>query len=217
MIPLSITLITDIICPWCFIGSRRLTQVADEIADRFVTEVTHQPFLLDPSTPPEGDDLRDRLRRKYGVDPERLFGRVEAAARATGIALDFSRVRRTPPTLPAHTLLRHAQARGTQRALVDALYSAYFLEGRDIGQPDVLADLAAAHGFSADEAVGLVTAAAELARTRADAQQAVSDGVTGVPYFIVQNRVAFSGAQPAEVFHGAIAQALELEGPEAGG
>lgn len=214
MTPLSITLISDIICPWCFIGSRRLTQVLTESADRLAPAIAHQPFLLDPSTPPAGDDLRTRLRRKYGVDPERMFGQIEAAARETGIPLDFARVRRTPPTLPAHTLLRHADERGTQRSLVDAIYSAYFLEGRDVGQAEVLADIGSTHGFSGDEVVRLVTDPAQLAQTRSAADRAVRDGVTGVPYFVLQNRVAFSGAQPVDVFRAAIAKALAANAPD---
>ena len=141
--PLDITIVSDVICPWCFIGTRRLDQVLATMPD-VDARIQYRAFLLDPTVPPEGADLRDRLRKKYGADPEAMFVRIEQAARDTGIPLDFSNVRRTPNTIPAHTLLRHAAARGTQRQLSDALFSAYFLHGQDISAPDVLAAIAEA-------------------------------------------------------------------------
>src|SRR5690606_8431017 len=129
-------------------------------------EVRFHPFLLDPSTPDEGVDLRERLRAKYGVAPERMFGQVEAAARESGIPLDFAKVTRSVATARAHTLLRHAAAKGTQRALKRALLDAYFLEGRDVGDVDVLVSIATEHGWTDDEARALLRDDAELRRTR---------------------------------------------------
>jgi len=206
--PLDVTVVSDVICPWCFIGSRRLGQVLETVRDEIEPAIHYRPFLLDPSVPPEGADLRDRLRRKYGADPEAMFVRIEEAARQTGIPLDFTHVRRTPNTIAAHTLLRHAEPRGTQLALSDALFNAYFLEGQDIGQADVLASIAAGHGFTPEEVLVLLADDRERAATRAEAERAARAGISGVPYFVFGNRVAFSGAQPAHVFRAAIAQAL---------
>lgn len=207
--PLAITVISDVICPWCFIGSRRLAQVLDGMREEIAPRIDYRPYLLDATVPPEGADLRDRLRRKYGIDPEGMFRRIEQAARDTGIPLDFSTVHRTPNTIPAHTLLRHAGARGTQLALSDALFTSYFLEGQDISDPEVLATLGVRHGFTAEEARALVTSEAEAEATRAEAFGASRSGVSGVPFFIFGGKVAFSGAQPAHVFRGAIAKAME--------
>lgn len=204
---LSIDIVSDVICPWCLIGVRRMDQALSAFPDVEAT-ITFHPFLLDPSTPPEGADLRERLRRKYGMDPEQMFGRVEAAARESGIPLDFTKVRRTVSTLPAHTLLRHAIEKGTQRALKNALLTAYFLEGRDVSDPGELGAIAAAHGFSEDEARALVRDETELQETRKDAAQAADEGVTGVPFFILGGRLAFSGAQPVDTMKKAIQQAL---------
>ena len=206
--PLDITIISDVICPWCFIGTRRLDQVLAPMAGDIDPRILYRAFLLDATVPPEGADLRDRLRKKYGVDPETMFVRIEQAARDTGIPLDFSKVTRTPNTIPAHTLLRHALARGTQRQLSDTLFAAYFLEGQDISLPDVLAVLGESHGFAGDEVRRLVTDAAELAQTRAEAAAAAQTGVGGVPYFVFGNRVGLSGAQPVHVFRAAIDKAL---------
>jgi predicted DsbA family dithiol-disulfide isomerase len=206
MAVLPIDVVSDVICPWCFIGSRRLDQALEALPGVEAT-VTYRPFLLDPSTPAEGADLRQRLRAKYGMDPEAMFGRVEAAARSSGIPLDFSKVRRTPWTIPAHTLLRHAIAKGTQRALLKALFEAYFLEGRDIGEPDVLASLASRHGFEVDEAVRIARDDRELEQTREESAEAAAQGIRGVPFFVFDGRLAVSGAQTPEVLRAAIERA----------
>jgi predicted DsbA family dithiol-disulfide isomerase len=211
---LDVTIVSDVICPWCFIGTRRLQQVLtamDDVAPR----LRYRAFLLDADVPPEGSDLRDRLRRKYGVDPEGMFRRIEAAARDTGVALDFSRITRTPNTVAAHTLLRHAAHKGTQPALSDALFASYFLDGQDIGEAGVLAALAAGHGFTREEALRLAGDAAELAATRAEAEEAAQAGVRGVPFFVFASRLAVSGAQPSQVFREAIARAMAS--PESAG
>jgi predicted DsbA family dithiol-disulfide isomerase len=205
---LDIDIVSDVICPWCFIGSRRLEQALDPVPDGVAVDLTYRPFLLDPSTPKEGADLRDRLRAKYGMDPEKMFANVEAAARSSGIPLDFSKVRRTPSTIAAHTLLRHAIDRGTQPALARALFGGYFLEGRDIGDADVLAAIAGANGFEADEAIRLVRDEAELKKTLEEAGEAAASGVRGVPFFVLGGRLAVSGAQPTDVLRGAIARAI---------
>src|SRR4051794_23431524 len=103
--PHTIDFVSDVICPWCFIGLQRLEQaLAQEPASEAPTIAFH-PFQLDPTTPPGGADLRERLAAKYGIEPGTMFGRVEAAARESGIPLDFEKIRRTPNTLKAHALI----------------------------------------------------------------------------------------------------------------
>jgi len=128
----------DLVCPWCFIGFLRLNAALDSTGRGGEVAIRHRPFVLHPDAPPEGLDLSTMLERKYGVESHRLFERVEAAAIDTGIRLDLSRQRRTYSTIAAHTLLRHAGERGTQHALTDSLFAAYFLRAQNIGAPDVL-------------------------------------------------------------------------------
>jgi predicted DsbA family dithiol-disulfide isomerase len=205
---LSIDVVSDVVCPWCLIGTRRLELALEAFPD-VSADVRYHPFLLDPSTPEGGVDLRERLQRKYGVAPERMFAHVEAAARESGIELDFTRVTRAVPTTRAHTLLRHALERGTQRGLAKALFEAYFVEGRDVGSEEVLVELATAHGFTTDEALALLHDDAELRATRDEAAGMAAQGIDGVPFFILGGRLAFSGAQPVEVMQRAIERALE--------
>jgi predicted DsbA family dithiol-disulfide isomerase len=138
-----------------------------------------------------------------------MFATVEAAARSSGIPLDFAKVRRTPSTVPAHTLLRHAIGRGTQRTLARALFEAYFLQGRDVGDADVLAAIAASHGFDADEAKGLIRDDDELQQTREESAELAASGVSGVPFFVFDGRLAVNGAQPPDVLRGAIERAMQ--------
>jgi predicted DsbA family dithiol-disulfide isomerase len=214
MAQLGIEIVSDVICPWCFIGTRRLDQALATLPATVPVEVTYRPFLLEPNVPREGADLRERLRAKYGVDPERLFARVEAAARESGIALDFTKIRRTPNTIAAHTLLRRALAKGTQRALAGALFEAYFLAGRDVGDPPVLTDIAGEHGFDAGEVTRVLGDEDEQAATRREARAAAEAGVSGVPFFIFGGRFAVGGAQPTDVLRQAIDRAL-LDGAPA--
>lgn len=168
-------------------------------------DIAYRPFLLDASIPLEGVDLRESLKKKFGRDPEGMFGRVEAAAREAGIPLDFSKVRRYPSTVRAHALTRHAGEKGTQRAVANALFEANFLEGRDIGSLDVLAEIAQKHGFERDEAMRILEDDAELDRIRTEASEMAAEGIGGVPFFVFAGKFAVSGAQPAAVFEKALA------------
>jgi predicted DsbA family dithiol-disulfide isomerase len=203
---LQIDLFADVVCPWCFLGHQRLDRVLESLGRP--VRVTHRPFMLDPNTPPEGDDIPERLRRKYGVPPERLWARLEAEARKSDLELDLSKQRFSYPTARAHTLIRHAAAKGSQGPLVTALYRANFQEARNINDPAVLADVAAPHGFTAEEVTRLTNDEGELAATREEALAAAAAGIDGVPLFVFGERLAVAGAQPEIVLRDAIEQAL---------
>ena len=202
----TIDFISDVICPWCFIGLHRLEAALAEEGLKDATIAFH-PFQLDPETPPEGADLRERLAAKFGGDPATMFARVEGAARESGIPLDFAKVRRTPNTLKAHTLIGRALEKGTQQRLGRALFEAYFLEGKDIGVDAVLADIAAANGFERAETEALLADRSALDDTRAEAAAVSQQGIRGVPFTIFGGKLAVSGAQPTDVFRDVIRRA----------
>lgn len=203
--PLQIDLFADVVCPWCFLGSERLERVLAGLGRP--ARVTHHAFMLNPNAPPEGDDVPARLRRKYGVPPEQLWARLEAEARKSDLELDLSKQHWSYPTVRAHTLIRAAEPKGTQRALVRALYAAYFQKARNIHDPAVLAEVAAPHGFSAEEVARLIADEAALAETREEARAASAAGIDGVPFFVFGDRIAVAGAQPESVLRDAIEQA----------
>jgi predicted DsbA family dithiol-disulfide isomerase len=206
--PLQIDVFSDVVCPWCFLGQQRLDRVLESLDPPVPVQVTHRPFFLDPNTPPEGDDIPERLRRKYGVAPEKLWARLEAEARKSNLDLDLSKQRFSYPTARAHTLIRHAAAKGTQGALVRALYRANFQEARNIHDPAVLADVAAPHGFTEAEVRRLTSDEGELAATREEAMAAAAAGIDGVPLFVFGERLAVAGAQQENVLRSAIEQAI---------
>lgn len=202
---LAVDVISDLSCPWCFIGAERLERVRARLEPELELDIALRPFLLQPDAPDEGTDLRAMLAKKYRRDPATLFAGVEREARSSGIPLDFEKVRVAPSTVRAHTLLRHAIGRGTQWSLGRALFRAYFLEGRDPGDLAVLRDLALRHGFTEDDATSVLGDPRELQETRREAAEATAAGVTGVPFFVLGERLALAGAQP----EGTLEQALK--------
>lgn len=205
---LTIDVFSDIICPWCFIGGVRLEQALAGMRGEVDAEVCYHPFLLDPNIPKEGLSIADKLRKKYGVDPKQLWGKVESAARDSGIELDLSRQPRMYPTSAAHTLLRHAHAKGTQPGLARALFKSYFIDAENIADEQVLARVAEPFDFSRSEVLDLATCEAELELTRDEALCSAGCGIRGVPFFVFAGKLAISGAQSVSVLQGAIRQAL---------
>ncbi len=204
MTTVQVDLFSDVNCPWCFIGARRLAKVADELKDEVQVEVRHHPFPLMPEATEEGLDLEDHLRKRYGGDPRPMFARVEAAAREAAIDLDLSKQKYAYDTTAAHTLLRHAESRGTQAALADALFVTHFQEARSVADRGVLAEVGSRHGFAPGEVEAILADPAELERTREEMRAAAEAGVQGVPLFVLGNRYSLSGAQPEEVFREAL-------------
>ncbi len=205
MAALSIDLVTDIVCPWCFIGLVRLDRVLAETG--IDAAISHHPYFLDPDLPPEGVDVAERLKAKYGGDIGAMFARVEAEAKKSGIPLDLSRQPRQRPTDRAHTLVAAAAAKGTQHALARALFEAHFLASRNIADADVLAEIAANFGFEDAEARAIIADADALTETRRQAGAMAEMGIGGVPFFVFDRRLALSGAQPEPVLADALRQA----------
>ena len=200
---------TDVVCPWCLIGSARLDKAIAELPDDVSVEVENHPFYLDPNTPPEGYDVGPMLREKYGREPREIWARAEEQAKLAGIDLDLSQQPRTFPTQKAHTIVRLAKTKGTQHELANAIAWAYFMEHRQVNDDEVLAAIAAEHGFTRDEALIGMRDPRELDESHQLAIWAAHQGIQGVPFFIFDNQFALSGAQPQEVFAAAFAKVMD--------
>ena len=200
---------TDVVCPWCLIGSARLDQAIAGLPEDVSVEVENHPFYLDPNTPPEGYDVGEMLSKKYGREPREIWSRAEEQARLAGIDLDLSQQPRTFPTQKAHTVVRLAKPKGTQHELANAIAAAYFLEHRQVNDDNVLADIAAEHGFTREEALGDMRDPRELEQSHQLAIWAAQQGIQGVPFFIFDGKFALSGAQPQEVFGAALKKVLD--------
>jgi predicted DsbA family dithiol-disulfide isomerase len=202
---LKIDVFTDVVCPWCLVGSVRLDKALTALPDDVEVSVENHPFYLDPTVPPEGVDVGAMLKEKYGREPAEMWARVEGEAKKSGIDLDLSRQPRMFNTAKAHTVTRLSKPNGNQHELANAIAEAYFLDHRQINDDNVLADIAAEFGWDRGDALDVMNDANELAITEQLATSAASQGIRGVPFFVFAEKYALSGAQPEEVF----AQALE--------
>nr|WP_295886704.1 DsbA family oxidoreductase [uncultured Devosia sp.] len=205
---LKIDVFTDVVCPWCLVGSARLDKAIAELPDDVEVVVENHPFYLDPNTPAEGVVVADMLREKYGRDPKEMWARVEDEARKAGVELNLSQQPRMFPTKKAHTITRLAKPLGIQHELANAIANAYFLEHRQINDDNVLADIAAEYGFDRGDAIDAMNDENELGITEQLAVDAAAQGIRGVPFFVFGEKYALSGAQPDEVFERALQQTI---------
>lgn len=211
---LQVDVISDVVCPWCYIGKERLDQALARWREAHpddAVDVNWHAFQLNPGMPAEGMDRQTYIAEKFG-GPQRakeIYARVEAAGRDAGIAFDFSRMQVQPNTRQAHRLIAWASEQGRQHALVDALFRAYFLGARDLTRNDVLAEIAGDAGLD-PEAARAFLASDSLADAVSEDEALARDlQVQGVPFFIFNRRLAVSGAQTAEVLSQAIQEASE--------
>ena len=214
---MQIDVVSDTICPWCYIGKRRLERA---LAASGGTQawIGWRPFQLNPDMPVEGMERETYLAKKFGSREraERVYAPIIEAGREEGIAFAFDRIKRTPNTLMSHRLIRIAGKNGRQNEAVDGLFRAYFEEGRDIGDLTVVSDVARDAGMDRDEVHAYLETDADLDRVRAEDAFARELGIQGVPCFIIERSVVLSGAQPADVFQQAFASAAARVVPPQG-
>ena len=202
-----IEIYSDVVCPWCYVGKRRLERALAQVGRDIRT--TWRPFQLNPTMPKDGMDRRTYLEAKFGslTAFHQMEEHVLAAGAAERIPFTFEKVARTPNTFLAHRLIWHAEQQGCQDAVVESLFRGYFTEGADIGSVPVLGQLAGRAGLDA-AAVGSFLQCEEGA-TEVKAEEAAGHrlGIRGVPYFVINGTVSISGVQPPNIFVSAIQQA----------
>ena len=202
---LIIEIASDVICPWCYIGKRRLEKALALLDGEVKPQIRWLPFQLNPDMPAGGMPRAEYRRAKFGsVERGReLDARVSAEGRGEGIEFAFERMERTPNTSAAHQLIDVAQAEGKGQAVVDALFHAYFEEARDIGNPDVLQTIAVGAGVQGWPA----QADAQAVAAREEGVRSL--GISAVPTFIFDHKFGVSGAHPPEALASAIKEALK--------
>jgi len=192
---------SDPVCPWCYIGKALLDRALEQHPDHpFVVE--WQPFQLNPDMPPGGEDRRAYLEAKFGskINAARAYAQVEVAATAAGVVIDFEQMPRMPNTLNAHRLIHWAGLEGRQSAAMSALFRAYFRDGRDIGEPEVLAAIGGEIGMDREMVARLLASDADLEPIREREAHARGRGINAVPTFIIADQHALQGAQPTELW-----------------
>ncbi len=209
---LAVDVVSDVVCPWCYIGKRKLAQALSELRARepgLEVEVRWHPFELNPDLPAEGIARTDYLDAKFGGGQRasEIYARVQAVGHSVGIAFDFQRIARQPNTRDAHRLIAWAQQAGDAEALVEHLFRAYFIEGRPLSDAGELAAIADEAGFPRDAAQALLASDRLRTEVGAEYREAQEAGITGVPFFIFNGRTAVSGAHDAPALLEAIAAA----------
>ncbi len=207
---ISVEVISDVICPWCFIGKRRLEKAIAAYKGEHKIVVRWLPYQLNPAMPPEGISRKEYRIKKFGSweRSQELDAHVIENGKGEGIDFAFNRIERTPYTVDAHRLISLAGEQGCQDAVVELLFLSYFTLGRDLSNRQVLIDVVAEAGISRQLVEEFLNGDGGIIEIQESKQLATEVGVDGVPFFIVNRKVTFAGAQPSESFLEAFEQAI---------
>ncbi|UCI33538.1 DsbA family oxidoreductase [Mesorhizobium sp. B4-1-4] len=206
---ITVDVVSDVVCPWCFIGQKRLDRAVAAAGDVDV-HIRWRPFQLDPTIPPQGKDRREYMLAKFGSDERirEIHGRIEPLGEAEGISFAFDAIKVAPNTLDAHRLIRWAGAAGeaVQNRLVRRLFQLNFEEGVNIGDHAVLIEAACEAGMDASVVATLLPTDADVEAVRTEIATASRMGITGVPCFLLEGKYAVMGAQDVDTLADAIRQ-----------
>ena len=203
---LNVDVISDVICPWCYIGKRRLEKAISDVDGKHEVRVHWHPFQLNPDMPKEGVSRNAYRIKKFGSweRSQELDAKLIAVGETEGIHFAFDRMERTPNTLDAHRLIWLADQNHCQDAIMEALFRAYFTDGRDISNRDTLLDVVAEAGLDRQQAESLLNSDEGMEAIKEAEGLSRRYRVDGVPFFIINNEITLSGAQPPETFLAAL-------------
>jgi predicted DsbA family dithiol-disulfide isomerase len=208
---LNIEIVSDVVCPWCFIGKRRIEKALKLISHPSEMRVTWKPFELNPALPKAGVDYKGYLKAKFGDSEEvqAIQSHVQQAGDKVDLYFRFDRIERLPNTLDAHRLIWFAGQAGRQDEIVEGLFRAVFLEGKFVGDHVVLAKIAASVGLDHSKVKHFLDSNQGTDEVRYEIEQALHRGVEGVPNFLINGRYVIRGAQPPDVMVQILEQALK--------
>ncbi|WP_426130304.1 DsbA family oxidoreductase [Pararhizobium sp. PWRC1-1] len=211
----NIDVVSDVVCPWCYLGKARLDQAIANVAADILVTVNWRPYQLNPDLPPEGVDHKAHLAAKLGGQAavDRAHEMLAGLGEQDGITFDFDAVKISPNTLDAHRLIRWALTEGgdTQSEVASLLFKANFEEGRNIGDHTVLLDIAAEAGLDRTVIAALLASDADKDAVSEEIDMARGMGVTGVPCFIIDSKYAVMGAQSVEVLEDALRDIAKMK------
>ncbi|MDA7946736.1 MAG: DsbA family oxidoreductase [Hyphomicrobiaceae bacterium] len=203
---MTVDVVSDVMCPWCYIGKRRLDR-AQVMAPEVEPLVRWRPFQLDATIPPEGMDRQEYLDKKFGREQAtEIYKKIYETGETEGIIFAFDRITKSPNTINAHRLIRWAQPGHQQDVVVDRLFELYFCEGEDIGQASVLLDAAREAEMDVELVEEVLATDRDIEEVKKEIQLAHELGVQGVPTFVINQQHVLVGAQPAEVLAEALVQ-----------
>lgn len=199
---ITIDVVSDVVCPWCYVGKKRLEEALTQLGNPDDIEINWHPFQLDPTVPPEGMDRKQYYIKKFG-DSDRIQQMAEhltQVGKEAGIDFQMDAVSHAINTLPLHALLHVAGQEGFQPEAEEILFKAYFTEGKDLRDPSVLTELFSPYGWDSEKVARILADDAIAYEVKQEITHYQSLGVSGVPFFILNDKYGISGAQPAEVF-----------------
>lgn len=207
-IKIKVDVVSDVVCPWCYIGKRRLEKAIRQLPEAYEVSLQFLPFELNPDMPPEGSNQREYLTQKFGGEERyrKITEHVRNVAAEEGLQFDFDKQHRSPNTFNAHRLLWLAGKEGVQPTVKEALMSAYFEKGVDLTSKDTLLDVVASAGLNRVKAEALLNSTEGTEEVRGMEKQNYQRRISGVPFYIINDRYGLSGAQPSEVFLQALNQ-----------
>ncbi|HQQ83412.1 MAG TPA: DsbA family oxidoreductase [Cyclobacteriaceae bacterium] len=199
---IHIEIVSDVVCPWCYIGKRRLERAIDLVKDKIEVHVSYSPFELNPDIPASGIPQKEYLISKFGGEEryQQITKQVTTTAAGEGLHFDFEHQLVSPNTRQAHRVLWLAAQTGHQAQLKEAYLKAYFEEGKDLSKTDNLIKIATHAGMNASRVAQLLNSDEGLAEVIALEQRNQQRGIRGVPFYVVNNQYGISGAQPTEYF-----------------
>ncbi|MEI9920591.1 MAG: DsbA family oxidoreductase [Bacteroidota bacterium] len=201
-VKIKIDVVSDVVCPWCYIGKRRLEAALSRLPENYEVDLTFLPFELNPDTPKAGVNQKDYLADKFGSPDryEQLTNHVAGVAAGEGLKFNYEKQSVMPNTLDSHRLIQYAKGSGKQAALKEALMKAYFVDGTDLSKIENLVEIAVTNGFDRKEIETFLNSdegAYEVKQMEIMNQQR---GISGVPFYIINNKYGVSGAQPSDTF-----------------
>ena len=212
---IKIDVVSDVVCPWCYIGKRRLEKAIDQLKGQVDVEVEFHPFELNPNMPKEGKNQKEHLTNKFGGADryKQITSNVTKVAAEEGLKFNFDKQEVSPNTRDAHRIIRYAKSEGKQAVVKEAFMKAYFEDGIDLSKNENLLSIATKAGLDTPKVSSLLNSDEGLVEVELEERTYAQRGITSVPYFIINNTYGVSGAQPTEVFEKALLD-ISKESPQ---
>ena len=199
---IKVDVVSDVVCPWCYIGKRRLEQAIEQLSTKYDFQVEYHPFELNPAMDPKGVNQKEYLTEKFGSTQryEQIVQHVTEVAATEGLHFDFIKQSVAPNTRAMHAIIAFAKTKGKQLETKEAYLKAYFTDGVDLSQLTNVLTVAESVGLQKDEVAGVSSNPKMLSQVAAAEAHLHQLGISGVPFYIINNRHGLSGAQPSNVF-----------------
>lgn len=203
---IKIDVVSDVVCPWCYIGKRRLEKAIEQLAGQVDVELEFHPFELNPDMPKEGKNQKEHLINKFGgIDRyKQITSNVTKVAAEEGLSFNFDKQEISPNTRNAHRIIRYSKSEGKQPLVKEAFLKAYFEEGMDLTKNENLVAIASKAGLDPLKVSSLLNSDEGVVEVELEERNNALRGISGVPYFIINNKYGVSGAQPTDVFKQAL-------------